>query len=122
MANIGWIGFREASDTLELRHIKQMAKKQCITINDLCEGTREGTRRIIDSLGIRIALAELESWNEYERLRRKIHTGFTSTWLYRFLFPHRYKRLYRAYIDARLEIQQEFLCKVLKRTAEAKDK
>ena len=58
-------------------------------------------------------LAELESWGEYERLSRKMYGGPTSTRLYRLLFPRRYKQLYRAYIDAQLAIQQEFLEKVL---------
>jgi hypothetical protein len=79
-------------------------------VDALAEGIREGTRRIIDCLGIRV---ELESWGEYERLRRKMYGGFTSTRLYRLLFPRRYKRLYRAYIDAQLEMQHEFLVKVL---------
>jgi hypothetical protein len=82
-------------------------------VDALAEGIREGTRRIIDCLGIRVELAELESWGEYERLRRKMYGGFTSTRLYRLLFPRRYKRLYRAYIDAQLEMQHEFLVKVL---------
>jgi hypothetical protein len=82
-------------------------------VDALAEGVREGTRRIIDCLGVRVRLAELESWGEYERLRRKMHGGFTSTRLYRFLFPRRYRQLYRAYIDAQLKMQQEFLIKVL---------
>ena len=82
-------------------------------VDALSEGVRESTRRIIDCLGIRTNLAELESWGEYERLRRKMRDGFTGTRLYRLLFPGRYKRLWRAYIDAQLEMQQEFLEKVL---------
>jgi hypothetical protein len=84
-----------------------------VAVDALAEGVREGTRRIIDCLGIRVELAELESWGEYERLRRKMYSGFTSTRLYRLLFPRRYRWLYRAYIDAQLEMQQEFLVKVL---------
>jgi len=57
----------------------------------------------------------MESWGEYERLRRKMYGGFTSTYLYRLLFPRRYKRLYRAYIDAQLAVQQEFINKVLRK-------
>ena len=83
-------------------------------IDALAEGVREGTRRIIDCLGIRVALAELESWGEYERLRRKMRGGFTGTRLYRLLFPRRYRRLWQAYIDAQLKVQQEFLDRVLR--------
>jgi hypothetical protein len=82
-------------------------------VDALAEGIRNQTRLVIDCLGIRVNLAEMESWGEYERLRRKMHGGFTSTPLYRFLFPRRYRRFYRAYINAQLRIQQEFINKVL---------
>lgn len=88
-------------------------------VDALAEGVREGTRRIIDCLGIRVNLADLESWGEYEHLRRKMHGGFTGTRLYRLLFPRRYRRLYRTYIDAQLRVQQEFLNKVLDLATEA---
>jgi len=87
-------------------------------VDALAEGIREGTRLVIDCLGIRVNLAELESWGEYALLRRKMYGGFTSTRLYRLLFPHRHRRLYRAYIDAQLNVQQEFLVKVLDSSAE----
>ena len=82
-------------------------------VDALLGAVREGTRRIIDCLGIHVNLAELKSWDEYERLRRKMRGGFTGTRLYRLLFPRRYRRLWRAYIDAHLRVQQEFLERVL---------
>lgn len=86
-------------------------------VDALAEGIRD-QRLIIDCLGIRVKLAELESWDEYERLRRKMYSGFTSTRLYKLLFHRHYKRLYQAYIDAQLEMQQELLGKVLAESGE----
>ncbi|KPK86873.1 MAG: hypothetical protein AMJ81_00170 [Phycisphaerae bacterium SM23_33] len=82
-------------------------------VDALAEGIKKGTRVIIESLGIRIQLKSLPSWSEYAALKKKMYGGPTSTRLYRFLFPGRYRQFYRAYIDAQLKIQQELLAKVL---------
>lgn len=103
-------GARPVIDNLEIRmeHPDYDA-----AVDALAEGVRNQTRLIIDCLGIRVKLADLESWGEYELLRRKMHGGFTGTRLYRSLFPRRYRRLYQAYLDAQLRVQQEFLNEVL---------
>lgn len=82
-------------------------------VDALAKSLRRSMNLVIDNLGIHVKLDELESWSEYVSLRDKMHTGFTSTWLYRFLFPGRYKRLYRAYLDVQLVIQQELLVAVI---------
>jgi len=68
---------------------------------------------LIENLGITIRLADLQGWPEYAELREKMHSGFTSTRLYRLLFPKRHRRLWQSFIAAQLDLQQDFWTAVL---------
>lgn len=82
-------------------------------VTALAQGVKQSTELILDNLGIKTKLSSLPSWDEYVALRRKMENGFTSTRVYRFLFPGRHRRLWEAYIDAQERIQQELLTEVL---------
>ena len=84
-----------------------------VVVSALAKGIKQSTTLIIDQLGIKIEMSSLPSWDEYAALRHKMANGFTSTRMYRLLFPRRYRRLYLAYLDAQEKIQQELLDKVL---------
>jgi len=74
------------------------------------------------NLGITISLADLPSWDNYAELRQKMYSGFTSTLLYRLLFPKRYKRLWQSFIAAQMDLQQDFLTAALEAGKETQRK
>ena len=68
---------------------------------------------LFDNLGITIDISQLKTWDKYCDIRDKFHCHSIRRFFRRWLMPSRHRELGRQFIEAQVELQQEFMNTVM---------